>query len=346
MKSSLAILSFIPAGVAFLIATFSTPLIIKLVTALGLIDDPREKKHPKVIHTYPVPRGGGLAILLAIIGATIFFLPLDQHTLAIGAGAIILTFLGLADDKWNLSPYLRLAFQFIAAWIPIAAGIGITFLSNPFNGIVDLSSYGSLPNIITLLWIVTLMNFLNMGAKGVDGQLPGVVTIASATIAILSLQFSADIAQWPVIILASITAGAYLGFLPWNLYPQKIMPGFGGSNLAGYLLGISSILSTTKVGVLTVVLGVPLIDTGYTIIRRISQGKSPIWGDTGHLHHRLLQLGWSKMGVAAFYWSVTAVLGIIALNLNTLGKIYTIIGLIILIGGLILWLTYRPRQKK
>ncbi len=336
IKSNLLTLSFAPAGVAFLIAILSTPLIIKLVSALGLIDDPRKKRHPKVIHTYPVPRGGGLALLLAIIGAMVLFLPLDQHTLAIGAGAAILTLLGLADDKWNLNPYLRLAFQFIAAWIPIAAGIGIAFLSNPFNGIIDLSPYGSLPDILALIWIVTLMNFLNMGAKGVDGQLPGVVTIASATIAILSLRFSADIAQWPVIILASITAGAYLGFLPWNLYPQKIMPGFGGSNLAGYLLGILSILSTTKVGVLTVVLGVPLIDTGYTVIRRISQGKSPVWGDTGHLHHRLLKLGWSKMGVAAFYWSVTALLGIIALNLNTLGKVYTIIGLIILIGGLIL----------
>jgi UDP-GlcNAc:undecaprenyl-phosphate GlcNAc-1-phosphate transferase len=249
--------------------------------------------------------------------------------------------------------------QFAAAAVPIIAGIGIAFVSNPAGGIINLSnpqinffllgeqrSIWVLSDIFALFWIVTLMNFLNMGAKGVDGQLPGVVSIAAATIALLSLQFSADITQWPVIILAVIVSGAYLGFLPWNFYPQRIMPGFSGSNLAGYLLAVISILSTTKVGTLFVVLGVPLIDSGYTILRRILSGKSPVWGDRGHLHHKLLDLGLTKRQVAYFYWLITALLGALAINLNTSYKLYTIVGVAILVGGLILWLTYRPRLLK
>lgn len=160
----------------------------------------------------------------------------------------------------------------------------------------------------------------------------------------LSLKFSADITQWPVIILAAITAGAFLGFLPWHIFPQKIMPGYGGSTLAGYMLGVLSILATAKVGLLLVVLGVPIIDTVYTIIRRIMHGKSPVWGDRGHLHHRLLDIGLTKGQVAIFYWGITAILGVIALNLNTTSKIYTMIGIAVALGGLIIWLIHLPKK--
>lgn len=338
-------LALLPAILAGVVTYISVPLVIRLAWKLGLIDDPKKSRHPKVIHTEPTPRGGGIAIFLGVVVSALVFLPFDLHMKAILAGALIIIVMGIADDKWNLNPYLRLIVQIVAAAIPIVAGIGISFITNPIGvGVIDLPMI--VADIFALLWIVTLMNFLNMGAKGVDGQLPGVTSIAAFTIAVMSLKFSADIAQWPVITLAAITAGAYLAFLPWNAYPQKIMPAFGGSSLAGYLLGILSILSTSKVGTLAVVLGVPLIDTGYTVVRRILSGKSPVWGDTGHLHHRLLSLGWSKAKVARFYWLITAALGIIALNLKTLGKFYTIIGVGILVGGLILWATYRPKKKK
>lgn len=350
-------LAIVPALLAFILAFLLTPLAIKLAWRLGIIDDPKKHKHEKVIHTYPVPRGGVLPLFLAILLASLIFLPLDKHLKGILAGALVLSLMGILDDKYNLNPYLRLLGGFLAAALPIAAGIGIAFISNPFNGTIDLSqpqinfhflgvahSIWVLSDAFALVWIVFVMNMLNMGAKGVDGQLPGVVAVAAATIAGLSLKFSADIAQWPVIILAAITAGAYLGFLPWNFYPQKIMPGYGGSTLAGYLLAVLSILSTTKVGTLIVVLGVPLIDTGYTIVRRILAGKSPVWGDRGHLHHRLLDLGWGKRRVAVFYWAISAFLGILALNLNTSSKLYTMVGITILLGGLILWLTYRPKS--
>ncbi len=347
-----------PWIVAFVISLVSTPIVIKLAGKLGIIDDPKKNKHPKVIHTYPIPRGGGIPVFLSLFATSLLFLPVDKHLVGILIGATILVIMGTLDDKYNLNPYVRLLIGFVAAAIPIAAGIGIAFVSNPLGGIIDLSHpqinfylFGSqhsiwlISDLFALFWITFLMNVVNMGAKGVDGQLSGVTTISALTIALLSLKFSADITQWPVIVLAAITAGAYLGFLPWHIYPQKIMPGYGGSTLAGYLLAILSILSTTKVGILLVVLGVPLIDTGYTVIRRLLAGKSPVWGDRGHLHHRLLDIGLSKGQVAIFYWTITAILGFLALNLNTQSKIYTMVGVGALLGGLILFLSKRNSSR-
>ena len=134
--STLAILSGLTALV---IAYFATPFVIKFANKLGAIDDPKKSKHPKVIHTYPVPRVGGLAIFIAVFIASVVFLPLDKHLKGILAGAIILTIMGVLDDKYDLNPYLRLAISFFAAGMPIIAGIGISFISSPFNGIIDLS---------------------------------------------------------------------------------------------------------------------------------------------------------------------------------------------------------------
>jgi UDP-GlcNAc:undecaprenyl-phosphate GlcNAc-1-phosphate transferase len=352
-------LFLLPWLVAIIISFVITPIVIKFAGKLGIIDDPKKNKHPKVIHTTPTPRGGGIPIFIALLATTLFFLPIDKHVVGILVGASILVVMGILDDKYNLNPYVRLALGFLAAAAPIASGIGIAFITNPFGGIIDLSQpqitfslFGSthsiwlVADLFAIFWVTFLMNMINMGAKGVDGQLSGVVLIAALTIAILSIRYSADITQWPVITLAAITAGAYLGFLPWHIFPQKIMPGYGGSTLAGYLLGILSILATAKVGILLVVLGVPLIDTGYVIFNRIRHGKSPVWGDRGHLHHRLLDAGLSKGNIALFYWGVTAILGIIALNLNTGAKIYTMVGIAAFLGGLILWLTYRSKNKK
>jgi UDP-GlcNAc:undecaprenyl-phosphate GlcNAc-1-phosphate transferase len=367
-------LVILPFLIAAAIAYSATPFVIKLAEKIKIIDDPKTHKHPSVIHTYPIPRGGGLAIFLGILVSSIIFLPADKHLIGILLGGAVLVALGILDDKYNLNPYKRLTIQFLVAAIPIAAGIGIAFVKfptlaglfnklpflnnlvlEPSSGMINLSGpkipinlFGNhsiwvLSDIFALFWIVTLMNFINIGASGLDGQLSGTVTIAALTIAALSLRYSADITQWPVIILGMITAGAYLGFLPWHFYPQKIMPGFGGSTLAGFMLGVLSILSTTKVGTLMVVLAVPLIDTGFVVFKRIASGKSPLWGDRGHFHHKLLDAGLSKRQVAIFYWSITALLGIIALNLNAESKFYTILGISVLLGGLILWLTHKNR---
>ena len=348
----------LPLLFSALAAYIITPVVIKVAHKYKLIDDPKKNKHPKVIHDRPTPRGGGLAIYLAFASASLIFLPLDKHLVGILLGAAVLVITGLLDDRYNLNPYLRLIIQFFAAALPIASGIGIAFINNPLGGSIDLSlpqitfnllgetrSIWLLSDMFALFWIVGLMNILNMGAKGVDGQLSGVVIISSLVIAILSFKYSADITEWPVLILSLIVAGSFLGFLPWHFFPQKIMPGFSGSTLAGFLLAVLSILTTTKVGTLLVVLGIPIVDTGYTITRRILSGKSPLWGDTGHLHHKLLAAGYSKKQVSFIYWGFSLTLGIIALNLNTSFKFYTIIGIVLIVGAMLLWLTYKPKNN-
>lgn len=340
-----------PALVAFLVSLLTTPLIIKFAKTLRIIDDPKKRSHPAVLHTSPVPRGGGLPIYLAIAASSLFFLPAEQRLLAILLGGLVVVTIGFLDDRRDTSPYFRLIAQFLASGIVIASGIGIAYASNPFGGIIDLSnpriSFEILGQAHTLwvisalfglVWIVALMNAVSW-SSGVDGQLSGFAAIAALVVAIFSLKFSADITQWPVTILAASTFGAFLGFLPWHVHPQKIMPGFGGATLAGYMLAVLSILSTAKVGTLLVVLAIPIADAGYSFARRLISGKSPVWGDRKHLHHRLLDAGWSKARVAAFYWITTAFLGVLALNLNATHKFYTIVGIVLFVGALIICLS-------
>lgn len=147
--------------------------------------------------------------------------------------------------------------------------------------------------------------------------------------------------------MASAVAGSFLGLLVFNAYPQKIMPGWGAGALAGYLLAVISMLSGAKLATALIVLGIPLMDVVYAIIRRVRKGQSPVWGDAEHLHHKLLALGYSKRQVAAFYWIVTALLGILALQLNSQMKIYTILLIGVVVGGVLLWinsyLSLKPR---
>jgi len=349
-------LIFSPLIISFFISFIITPLVILIYQKLGLVEKPHREKDT---HTHPVPRGGGIPILMSLILTSIIFLPQDKHWWGIFGGVFLLGIMGILDDLLDLNPYLRLFGCFLAAGIVVAVGIGIAFITNPLGGIIKLDqpriyfnllgktrSIWPLADTFALFWIVFLTNIVNW-AKGFDGQLPGIVAIAALTIAILAFRFSADITQWPVAILAAITAGAYLGFLPFNFYPQKIMPGYGGGAIAGFMLAVLAILSTTKVGTAIVVLGVPFIDATYSIIRRIVSGRSPVWGDRGHLHHKILdEWKWGKRKAAVFYWLVTAFLGFLALNLSSLQKFYTILMLTIIIGGLFLWFKYWQVSSK
>lgn len=346
-------LILLPLMATALIGYILTKPTIRLAKKLGLETDSNKKSHPAHTHTGVIPRAGGLPLFGAISAAALMFLPLDKHLLGVLGGGLVLVIIGLLDDKYDLNPHFRLITCLAAALLVVFSGIGIAFINNPLTKNIirldqlqlNFSLFGKerslwiVADILALVWIVWMTNIVNW-VKGFDGQLPGIVTIAALTIAFLSLQFSADITQWPVTILAAITAGAYLGFLPFNFYPQKIMPGYGGGSLAGFMLAVLAILSTTKVGTTIVVLGIPIIDAVYIIIRRITSGRSPVWGDRGHLHHRLLDLGWSKRKTAFFYWLTTAILGLIALYLNSQQKFYTIIMLAVIIGGVLLWFRF------
>jgi UDP-GlcNAc:undecaprenyl-phosphate GlcNAc-1-phosphate transferase len=342
---------FLPTLAAFLITFIVTPLVRKWAKSRGLVDDPSKRPHPAHTHKGIIPRAGGLAIYIGFVLTCLFFLALSKILFGIILGATVVVLVGLWDDKEDISPYFRFLTNFLAASIVVGAGIGIPFISNPLGGVLHLDSWRISFNLFgphsilvwadlfAVFWIVWCANMVNW-SKGVDGQMPGFVIIASITLGILSARFSAhDISQETVTSLAFITAGAFLGFLPWNFYPQKIMPGYGGGTLAGYLLAILSILSWGKLGTAILVLGVPMVDAFYTISRRIITGKSPFRGDRGHLHHRLLDLGWGKRRIAIFYWVLSAVLGGVALTLNSQQKLFTIFLLTIIVGGILFWLS-------
>jgi UDP-GlcNAc:undecaprenyl-phosphate/decaprenyl-phosphate GlcNAc-1-phosphate transferase len=154
----------------------------------------------------------------------------------------------------------------------------------------------------------------------------------------MSLKFSAhDLTQNTVATLAFITAGSFLGFLPWNFYPQKIMPGYSGKTLAGFLIATIAILSGGKVGSALIILSIPMLDAIYILIKRILLKKSPFKADRNHLHHKLLDLGWSKRKIALFYWIISTILGLVALLFTSQQKLFIFILMAIFLGGIFIW---------
>ncbi len=336
MKLFLSLVPFIFTTITSVSLTIMT---IHLYRNLGWLDRSTKNDHPKNNHEKPVPRGGGIPIYFSLLIVVLLFKMITPATIAIFLGGSILLGLGILDDLLDLNPYLRLGLGLVAALaVVVWGGVRIEYISNPFGGIMRLSYW--LGSLISVLWILWSMNFVNMGAKGLDGQLPGVVVVAAITMGLLGFRFMEDQTSWLSIFLAFGLAGAYFGFLWFNFYPQKIMPGWGGGSLAGYFLSILAILSGTKLATALIVLGIPLVDVSYAIIRRLKEGHSPVWGDDKHLHHYLLKLGWSKRKIAITYWLLTGVLGVIALNLKSEAKFYAIMLVSISVGGILLWMNY------
>lgn len=351
------LITVIPFIAALIISLIATPLTILFFQKMGWVIDPRKTPHPAHIHKIPVPKGGGIPIYLAVVITAMLLLPADKHLLVICIAGLITLVVGLIDDIRGSSPYLRLGMNFLVTLIIVGSGIGIAYISNPFGGVIDLSwprlafdflgthhEIWILADIFALLWIPSLMNAINW-SSGVDGQISGVITIAATVLGLISLSFSADITQWPVATLAFATAGAFAGLTVFHFYPQKIMPGYSATSLAGLLLGVISILATAKVGALIIVLGIPLIDFLYIVIRRLVSGKSPVWGDKGHLHHKLLAMGWGKRKIALFYWGAAVILGVAALRVEARTKLLIMIGLVILMTVFVIW-QYSSRFSK
>lgn len=341
-------ITILPFVVSLLVVLFLTPIIVYFFKKMGWVVDPKTTPHPAHTHKLPVPKGGGLPILVAIFTGVYIATPIDRHMAAIILASIVTVIVGVWDDIKSLNPYFRLFVNFLVGIIIVGSGIGISFISNPFGGVIDLSwsrvtldifekkELWILADLFALIWIPVLMNAINW-SSGVDGQISGVVAIAAIFLGLLSLTYSADITQWPVSILAFSLAGAFVGFTVFHFYPQKIMPGYSGTSLAGLILAVISILATAKVGTAILLLGVPLLDFIYVIFLRVSKGTSPVWGGQDHLHHKLMKIGWGKKRISIFYWGVTALLGFIALSLSARYKLFVMIGLVLLTSFWGIW---------
>jgi len=331
----MTLLFFLAILISALISFLATPLVRNYLISHGHVEDPvrKNKKTGNATAITAVPRGGGLPIFLGILITSLILIPFDHHLLAILLAATLTVVVGLIDDIKDISPFPRLLSNLLTALIIVGAGIGINYISNPFGGIINVSPLIS--SLLVIFWIVWCTNTVGWAA-GIEGQLPGFVSIAAVFIGILGLKFSTDTTQWPVIILAGAVAGSYLGFLPFNFFPQSIMPGYSGKSLAGFFLSLLSLLSGAKLATLIFLLGVPMIDAVLVIIRRLRQQKSPFSSDNSHLHHQLLKLGWTRPQIAVFYWGITFILGLVSLTLNSQQKFYTFIGLGLILSGFII----------
>lgn len=328
-----------PIIISFLISFGLGPLVINFYKKHHWVDDPKKNRHVKVTHTNAVPRGGGILIFIAVLLSSIIFLHFDKYLVAIFLGAFILTIVGIIDDIFNISPYWRLLTGLLATLIVVGSGIGIAYVSNPLgSGVIHLDqpqlnfflfgeerSIWLLSSAFAILFIMWNMNIINW-SKGVDGQLPGFVMVSCLFIAVLANRFQDAPSQFNVTQLALIVSGAFAGLLYWNFYPQKIMPGYGAGSLAGYFLSVLAILSGAKVATTLMVLAIPSADGVFTIVRRIVAGKSPFWGDRGHLHHKLMDnFGWGRRRISIFYILTSFLMGFLSLFLNTTGKIISIV---------------------
>ncbi len=334
---------FFPFLTAFLATIVFVPLSLILIKKYKLIDDPKKRKHPAILHKKPIPRGGGIPLFLGCLLAGIFFLPLTKITIVLFLASFVSLVIGVMDDKFDISPYFRFLINIVVAVAVVYAGVNIAFITNPLGGILHLDKIAipfldtSLSYIIAVIWIVWIMNMLNW-SKGVDGQMPGIVAISAIIIGLLSLRFNAtDPSTMISTTLSFIVAGASLGFLIFNFYPAKIFPGYGATSIY-LLLAVASILSSAKLATAILVMGIPMIDGLFTIFRRIISGKSPFRHDNKHLHHLLLKRHWGQRRIALFYWLISAMLGAISLLLSSKGKIFAIIMLAIIVGGGILFL--------
>lgn len=342
---------FLPFIFSFIIVVVTTPLSIIFIKKLGIIDDPKKHKHPAILHKKSIPRGGGIPLFIGVLIAGVLFLPLTKIVISLFLASFISLLIGVLDDKYDLSPYLRFIFNIVSGLIIVGSGVGIPFVTNPFGGTLYLDAFRFtfdffghhsilvISDLIALIWLVWVMNMLNW-SKGVDGQMPGIVAISAIVIGILSLRFPV-IDQTNLISakLSFILAGASLGFLIFNFYPAKIFPGYGATSIY-LLLGALSILSSAKLATAILVMGVPMIDGAITIIRRILSGKSPFWHDKKHLHHLLLHFGYGQRRVALFYWIISAILGSLSLLLTSKGKLFAVVMVIILVGGFWLFLHF------
>ncbi|HHW47033.1 MAG TPA: undecaprenyl/decaprenyl-phosphate alpha-N-acetylglucosaminyl 1-phosphate transferase [Clostridiaceae bacterium] len=334
---------------AFLVAFLATPFVKKLAFKVGAIDVPKDDRR---MHNKPIGRLGGLAIISGFLISVLFAVvripgvfAFNRDLLGLLAGILIIVVMGLLDDIKQIRARIKLLFQLLAAIaFVIISGTRIERITNPFSasGFSELSVYVSYP--LTILWIVGITNAINL-IDGLDGLAAGVSSISSLSLFIISI-LRTDVDAYTAIYTAVLTAslsGSALGFLPYNFNPAKIFMAETGSAFLGFTLGVVSIQGTLKsyatisIAIPVLVLGLPLFDTVFAILRRLINGKPIMQADRGHLHHRLIDMGLSQKQSVAVMYMASTVLGLCAIVLADTGIISAIILLVavsvLLIGG-------------
>ncbi len=323
-------------AVAFLFSFISTPVVKMWAVKLKAVDIPKDGRR---MHKHPIPRLGGLAIIFGFIVAVLcFYGKFDRKIGASLAGAMIIAVMGIVDDIKTLDAKPKFFIQILAALLVVIGGdLKIDVLTNP-NFFSD-NAYWVLPEwfsiVVTIVWIVFITNAVNF-IDGLDGLAAGVSAIMSVSLVFIAVR----VGEYSVAVVGASLMGGCFGFLPYNFNPAKIFMGDTGSTFLGFMLATLSIQGVFKsyaiisFAVPLLILGLPLFDASFAMLRRISKGQSPMKADRGHLHHRLIDMGFSQKQTVFILYAISGVLGITAVVLaesNALRAILILLCVIIFI---------------
>jgi UDP-GlcNAc:undecaprenyl-phosphate GlcNAc-1-phosphate transferase len=325
-----------------ILCAITIPFIKRAAFKYGAINNPGN--HPKKIHTKPTPLLGGLAVYISLASSVLIYIYFGQidfsivplkFLLAILFGGLVLILGGAADDKFDLPPKILWLFPAVASLIVVFSGIGvgITFLSNPFGHEINLRYVIlglPLSGIVMWFWMMGMI-FTTKFLDGMDGLCSGIGFIASCTM--LALSLTSKINQPVTATLAIIFAGALLGYLFYGFNPASIFLGEGGSTLVGFMIGVLAIILGGKIATALIVMGIPILDIAWAITRRLWYGRSPFMADRLHLHHRLLDIGFSQRQTVLILYLISAIFGTSAVFLQSFGKL---VALLIMFGLMVI----------
>ena len=342
---------------AALLALVLTPGVRRFSKAFGLVDRP----DPRRVNLRPIPRGGGIAVAAAFLTVAIvavilvdrraiprLFIPGSVGPQELGAlliGGLAAAAIGFLDDVLQIRARWQLAGQLVVALGAVALGVTIDTIANPFGpGQIPLGNAFGVA--FSVVWIVGMINSINF-IDGLDGLSTGISLIAALTLGLISLTTAVGPVGQPFIaVLCFVLAGSLLGFLRWNFHPASIFVGTSGVMFVGYTLAVLSILGTAKVAVALLVLGVPIIDTFWIIVRRLANRTSPFTPDRGHVHHRLLDLGLGHTQTVLLIYGITAVLAVLSFFLSGAGQLYAFLGVVVASGIVLFLLTGRDTVQE
>jgi len=330
MDRTLLIHYFLPFIGALAISIILTLLIRALAIKLNIIDKPEDERK---IHQRPVPLLGGLAIYLTVLIFLVIYqdIILDGrikplYLLAIALGGLFLMIGGYLDDKYNLKPITQIIWPLLAVITILLSGMEINYITNPLGGVINISS-PLLSLFIVFFWLLGMI-YTTKFLDGLDGLVSGITVIGSIILFCVSLYWDVD--QSGTSILCLMLAGSTFGFLLFNFNPARVFLGEGGSTFLGFMLGILAIISGAKIATALLIMGIPILDVVWVIIRRIFKEKhSAFLADNKHLHFRLLDIGLSQRHVVLLLYLLTLIFGSISLFQNTMGKIIVLIILVL-----------------
>ncbi len=342
-----------------------TPLMIVIARRTKTVDDPSSAPNRKR-HAKSIPLLGGLAIILATWTTWVVLywqgawtgteLPL-KSIIGLGVCGLIIAFAGVIDDRLNISAKKQIWWVVVAALIAVATGIGISFITNPFGGFIDLthprwtlfSVHGTAyhltlwADIFTVLWLLGA-TYTTKVLDGLDGLVSGIGVIGSLIIFLLTLR--PEVSQTAVGLIALSLTGAALGFLIWNWHPAKIFLGESGSLYIGFLLGALSIISGGKIATALLILGLPILDLLWVVIQRLRAHTSPFTSsDRLHLHFRLLDAGFSIRQSVTIIYLIVILFGLSTLSVHGLQKIEALAGLLVVMVLLMWWIVRRTGKQ-